>query len=152
MSDKVSVGIVGSQFIATIHAESFARVPNCDLIAVASPNRERVDAFAATHGIQRAFTDYREMLALPELDVVTLALPNNLHLEATLAAAEAGKHVICEKPIARTLEEADQMIAACKEAGVQLFYAEELCFAPKYVRAKHLADDGALGEHPWTAC
>jgi predicted dehydrogenase len=146
MTDKVRVGIVGSQFIATIHAESFARVPNCEVVAVASPNRERVDAFAATHGIQRAFTDYREMLALPELDVVTLALPNDLHLEATLAAAEAGKHVICEKPIARTLEEADQMIAACKEGGVQLFYAEELCFAPKYVRAKHLADDGALGE------
>jgi predicted dehydrogenase len=142
----VRVGIIGSQFIATIHAESFSRVPNCDVVAVASPNRAHVDEFAEAHGIPHAFTDYQELLALDEIDVVSLALPNDLHLQATLDAAAAGKHVICEKPLCRTLEEADQMIDACKSAGVQLFYAEELCFAPKYVRAKQLADDGALGD------
>ena len=63
-----------------------------------------------------------------------------------IAAARAGKHVVCEKPLCRTLAEADRMIAACKEAGVHLLYAEELLFAPKYVRAKTLVDEGALGK------
>src|SRR5215210_4730862 len=146
MTSPVRVGIIGSHFIAGIHAESFSRIPNCEVVAVASPTKERVEAFAAAHGIPRSYTDCREMLALAELDVVSLALPNDLHLEATLEAAASGKHVICEKPIARTLDEADQMIAACTSARVQLFYAEELLFAPKYVRAKQLGDDGALGE------
>jgi predicted dehydrogenase len=102
--------------------------------------------FAKRHDVPRALTNYREMLKLDELDVVSIALPNDLHAEVTIAAAEAGKHVICEKPLATTLEEADAMIAACVGAGVQLMYAEELCFAPKYVRAKELVNSGALGE------
>src|SRR4030095_4075417 len=61
-------------------------------------------------------------------------------------AAAAGKHVICEKPLCVTLAEADRMIHACRSAGVKLMYAEELCFTPKYVRAKQLADEGALGK------
>jgi len=83
---------------------------------------------------------------LDEIDVVSLCLPNYLHCDATLAAANAGKHVICEKPLCLNLQEADLMISVCRDAGVKLMYAEELCFAPKYVRAKQLVDEGALGE------
>ncbi len=72
-------------------------------------------------------------------------LPNNLHAQVTLAAAAAGKHVICEKPLCVTLEEADQMIDACARANRKLMYAEELCFAPKYERVRQLAQEGALG-------
>lgn len=144
--DRVKVGIIGSQFIAEIHAESFARVPNAEVVAVASPTKTNVEAFAARHGIPRALTDYHDLLNIDEIDVVSLALPNDLHAQAAVDAARAGKHVICEKPLCLTLEEADRMIAACAEAGVQLMYAEELCFAPKYVRAKELADSGALGD------
>jgi predicted dehydrogenase len=74
-----------------------------------------------------------------------LALPNHLHAQACLDAARAGKHVLWEKPLCRTLDEADQMIDACRQAGVLLMYAEELCFAPKYVRAKKRVEEGALG-------
>lgn len=144
--DKVKVGIVGSRFIADIHAESFARVPNCEVVAAASPNLHHVVDFAKRHDIPRALTNYREMLKMEEIDVISIALPNDLHAEVTIAAAEAGKHVICEKPLAKTLDEADAMIEACANAGVQLMYAEELCFAPKYVRAKELAASGALGD------
>lgn len=144
--EKVKVGIVGSRFIADIHAESFARVPNCEVIAVASPNLHHAVDFAKRHDIPRALTNFRELLKIDEIDVVSLALPNDLHAEATIAAAEAGKHVICEKPLATTLEDADAMIAACEMAGVQLMYAEELCFAPKYARARELARSGALGD------
>jgi predicted dehydrogenase len=78
--------------------------------------------------------------------MVVLGLPNDLHCEATEAAADAGKHVVVEKPMACNLSECDRMIDACQRAGVKLMYAEELCFAPKYVRLKQLADEGALGD------
>jgi predicted dehydrogenase len=144
--DRVRVGIVGSRFIADIHAESLRRVPNAEIVAVASPTAEHANAFAGRHGIPRALSSYEELLNVDEVDVISIALPNDLHAEVVIAAASAGKHVICEKPLCLTLDEADAMIAACEQAGVQLMYAEELCFAPKYVRAKELADSGALGD------
>lgn len=143
--DKVKVGIIGSQFIAGIHAESFKSVPDAQVVAAASPNEEHVGAFAEKHGIPNTFTDYRQMLELEGLDMVTLCLPNYLHCEAAVAAAEAGKHVLCEKPLCMNLAEADRMIEACRRANVKLMYAEELCFTPKYVRAKQLVDEGAIG-------
>lgn len=143
--DRVGVGIIGSGFIAEIHVEAFRQCKGCEVRAVASPNGDRAEQFAAKFGIPLWFKDFHDMVQREEIDVVSLCLPNVLHCEATLAAAEAGKHVICEKPMCMTLDEADQMIRACHEAGVKLMYAEELCFAPKYVRAKHLVDEGALG-------
>lgn len=143
--ETIGVGIIGSGFVAEIHAESFRRVPGVRVEAVASPTPGRAAAFAARHGIPRACTDYHALLALPEVQLVSLCLPNDLHCAATLAAAVAGKHVLCEKPLCLTLAEADSMIGACRAAGVRLFYAEELCFAPKYVRAKQLVEEGALG-------
>ena len=92
------------------------------------------------------FADYQDMLDSGLVDAITVACPNDLHCEVTLAAAKAGKHVFVDKPLALNLAECDQMIAACKAAGVVLMYGENLCFAPKYVRAKELADEGALGE------
>jgi myo-inositol 2-dehydrogenase/D-chiro-inositol 1-dehydrogenase len=144
--DKVKVGIIGSRFIADLHAEAFNRNPDCEVLAVASPNVHHAVDFAKRHDIPRALTNYRDLLNIDEIDVVSLALPNDLHATATIDAASAGKHVICEKPFCLTLTEADSMIAACDSAGVQLMYAETLCFAPKYVRAKALADSGALGD------
>ena len=144
--NTVKVGLIGSQFISGIHAESFARVPNAEIVAVASPTQVNVEAFAARHNIPHALTSYADLLNIPEIDVVVLGLPNDLHRQACVDAASAGKHVVCEKPLCVTLEDADAMIAACDAAGVQLMYAEELCFAPKYARAKQLVDDGALGD------
>ena len=144
--DRVKVGIIGSGFIGQLHAEAFARVPNAEVVAVASPNAERGRALAEAHGIHRHLTDYRDLLNLDEIDLVTIGAPNDLHAPICIDAAKAGKHVVCEKPLCLTLEQADAMIAACREAGVKLMYAEELCFAPKYVRAKLLVEEGALGD------
>ena len=141
---KVRVGLIGSQFISSIHVEALRRVAGAEVAAVASPQHGR--EFAEKHAIPRSFSDYREMLAMPDLDMVVLGLPNDLHCQATLDAAAAGKHVVCEKPLALNLAEADRMIEACRRAGVKLMYAEELCFAPKYVRLKQLVEEGALGE------
>jgi len=144
---QVRVGLIGSGFVADIHAHAFQRfVRDAEVVAVASPTPGKAEQFAGERGIQHSFEDYKELLAMDEIDMVTLALPNDLHCKATLDAAKAGKHVVCEKPLCRTLEEADSMIQACKENDVLLMYAEELLFAPKYARAKALVDEGALGD------
>ena len=143
---QVGVGLIGSQFIAELHVAAFKHVHDAKIVAVASPTHDHVMGFAEKHKIGRWFTDYRDLLRLPEVQVVSLGLPNDLHCQATVDAAKAGKHVICEKPLCMNLQEADRMIEACKQAGVKLMYAEELCFTPKYVRAKQLVDEGALGK------
>jgi predicted dehydrogenase len=141
----VRVGLVGSQFIAAIHLEALRTVPGAEVVAVTSATEAHAREFADRHGIPGWFTDYRKMYETPALDLVVLGLPNDLHCEAAVAAAEAGKHVLCEKPLCLNLAEADRMIEACRNANVLLMYAEELCFTPKYVRLKQLIDEGALG-------
>ncbi|HRZ35012.1 MAG TPA: Gfo/Idh/MocA family oxidoreductase [Candidatus Paceibacterota bacterium] len=145
MKDQVRVGIIGSRFISTIHAESLRRCASAEIVAVASPTAAHVEAFARRWGIPRHYTDYRALLDLGDLDLVVVGVPNDLHCQIAVEAAGAGKHVVIEKPLCLNLAEADRMIAACRQARVKLMYAEELCFAPKYVRLKQLLDSGALG-------
>jgi myo-inositol 2-dehydrogenase / D-chiro-inositol 1-dehydrogenase len=140
----VRVGLVGSQFISTIHAESLKRVAQAELFGVLSPTGTHAQDFATKHGVTHAFKDLDKFLA-SEVDLVVLGCPNDLHADITVAAAKAGKHVVCEKPLAPSLADADRMIDACRKAKVKLMYAEELCFTPKYVRVKKLLDEGALG-------
>jgi myo-inositol 2-dehydrogenase/D-chiro-inositol 1-dehydrogenase len=145
MSKSVKIGLVGTGFVGDIHAATFKNwVRDAEVVAVASPHN--ASHFASERGIPRAFSDYRELVNDPEIDVVDIGIPNDLHCQVVLAAAKAGKHVIIEKPLCVTLEEADQMIEACQKAGVLLMYAEELLFAPKYVRVKTLIEEGAIGE------
>jgi predicted dehydrogenase len=146
MSKPVRVGLVGSQFIAAIHAESVRRCASAELFAVASPTGDNARNFARRLNISNHFTDYRKMLELDELDMVVVCAPNNVHCEIAVAAFAAGKHVVVEKPLCLSLAEADRMIAAGRTANRKLMYAEELCFAPKYVRLKQLLDSGALGD------
>ena len=87
MSKKVRVGLIGSQFISTIHAESLHRCQSAELIAVASPTPGNAERFARAQNIPLHFTDYRQMLALEELDMVAIGIPNHLHCEAVIAAA-----------------------------------------------------------------
>src|SRR3712207_2475694 len=143
---KVKVGIVGSRFQADCIASSVNAIPDeTELVAVASPTPGNAEALARRHGIPAHYADYREMLRDPAIELVSVTAPNRLHARITIDAARAGKHVVCEKPLCMTLEEADEMIDACARAGVLLLYAEELFFAPKYVKAKRMADEGAFG-------
>jgi predicted dehydrogenase len=138
---KVKVGIVGSRFEADIHAESFRILPEeAEVIAVASPTPGNAASLAKKYGIPNVYTDYREMFKNPEVEMITITAPNVFHCPITLDAANAGKHVVCEKPFSMTLEEADLMVESCKKQGVLLMYAEELYFTPKYVKAKEMAD------------
>lgn len=86
------------------------------------------------------------MLKERDIEMITIAAPNKLHAQMTAECAHAGKHVVCEKPLAMTIEECEQMIHVTRQAGVLLLYAEELFFTPKYLKAKEMADDGAFGK------
>ncbi len=144
---KVKVGIIGSQFEADIHAAAFQMAADeAEVVAVASPTPGHAAELARRYGIARWYLDYREMLAQPEIEMATIAAPNQLHARMAEDIARAGKHVVCEKPLAMTLEEADAMIDACRRQGVLLMYAEELFFTPKYLKAKEMADQGAFGK------
>ncbi len=144
--DKVGVGIIGSGFISEIHVQSLRQVPEAQIVAVASLPEAQVRSFAEKHGIGKWTVDYHELLSFKEIDLILLGIPNYLHAQVAIDAARAKKHVICEKPLCMNLEDADLMIKTCKGEGVKLMYAEELCFAPKYVRLKQLIEEGALGK------
>ena len=145
MESCVGVGLIGSQFISTIHARALKHVPNARLVAVASPTPGNARRFADTFAIPNAFTDHRQLLQRDDIHMIVIGAPNDLHCRIALDAAAAGKHIVVEKPMCMNLSEADRMIDACKKHGVKLMYAEELCFAPKYIRMKQLLDEGALG-------
>lgn len=140
----IRAGVVGAGFAGAFHAEGLRATRRAQVAAVCSPSERSRDELAARVGA-RAYPTVEAMLDAERLDVVTLALPNALHADVTVAAAARGVHVICEKPLARTLDECDRMLDACRRAGVLLLYAEQLCFAPRYVRVKELVGSGAFG-------
>lgn len=144
---KTKVAILGAGFITDIHMESYHRfVSDAEVVAVYARKAERAKAFAEKYGIGKHYSDLDAVIEESGCEVVDICLPNYLHAEATIKAAKAGKHVIIEKPLATTLEDADKMISACRDAGVKLMYAEELCFAPKYERVRSMVMEGAVGD------
>lgn len=144
--NRVRVGIIGSKFAADLHASAYRRCPYAEVVAVASKSQQSARAFADRHAIADAFGDYRAMLARDDVDLVSVCVPNHLHCEAALACAAAGKHMICEKPMATSAEDARDMLAAARQADVRLMYAEDWIFAPALVRAREIVEEGALGE------
>lgn len=142
----IRIGMIGSGFISVTHHKSFMAIGGVKVVAQHDVDTQRGLAFCKTHGIRDHHANLEEMLARKDIDAVTIGVPNYLHAPLTLKAIAAGKHVICEKPLALTLGEADAMIAAAKKAGVIIGYAEELCYVPKFVQAKRIADSGAIGE------
>jgi predicted dehydrogenase len=138
------VGFVGAGWISAVHARALERVAEGRAVAVCARTRAGAERFAARYGLELA-TDALDAL-LERVDVVCVNSPNARHAEHAMRAAEAGRHVIVEKPLALSAAEGRAIAAACARAGVGLGYAEELCFAPKLVRAREIAASGALGE------
>ena len=115
------------------------------LVAVMRRDRAKAEDFARRHGAKRAYDNADALLADPDVDAVYIATPPHLHCAQTLAAARAGKHVLVEKPMALNAAECDAMIAACRDAGVYLHVAYYRRFWPKFVEAKRLIHEGAIG-------
>lgn len=117
-----------------------------ELVAVASRSHEKALEYAAEWEIPQAYGSYQAMLDMPEIDVVYNSLPNSLHSEWTVKALKAGKHVLCEKPLATTLEEVEQMRAAMNETGNHLAEAFMYRHHPQTIKVKELVDSGVLGK------
>ena len=120
-SDRIGWGIVGLGRIAeTEIAPAVTAAPNSTLAGVVSRTAAKAEEFAARHGAAAAYDDYRALLEDPSVDAVYIATPNALHADQVVAAAEAGKHVLCDKPLATTVADAERAVAACEAAGVRL--------------------------------
>jgi xylose dehydrogenase (NAD/NADP) len=117
-----------------------------ELVAVASRSLEKAQAYAAERDIPHAYGSYQAMLNDPQIDVVYNSLPNSLHTEWTVEALKAGKHVLCEKPLATTLEEVDAMRAAAQSTGMYLAEAFMYRHHPQTLKVKELVDSGVLGD------
>jgi predicted dehydrogenase len=144
MKDKIRIGIVGSKFAADFHADSYARNEHAEVVAVAAI--DNLEAISEKWKIPDTYLDYNEMFARDDIDMISVCVPNFLHHRVVIAAAKAGKHVMCEKPMATSIEDAKEMMAVCKEAGVLFFYGEDWVFSPPLKRVEEVIADGGIGE------
>jgi UDP-N-acetyl-2-amino-2-deoxyglucuronate dehydrogenase len=145
---KTKVGLLGCGGIVGGHRQGFDAVSDvCEVVAVAEPRAERhafiTDAFGP--GVQ-IVSDYRDVLAMAEIEGVDIVLPHDLHMPATVAAAEAGKHVLVEKVMARNVWECDRMIDACEGCGVSLTVCHDRRYNSQWAALKEVVETGALGE------
>src|SRR2546423_1035175 len=145
MSERTfGFGIVGCGVIAPFHARAVSELPTARLVAVADTVAEQAERRGAEFGVDH-HADVDELLARPDVDVVSVCVPSGLHAEIGVRAAAAGKHLVVEKPIDVTLEAADRLIAACREAGVKLTVISQRRHEPGMVRLRELVDQGRLG-------
>ncbi|MFB7249693.1 Gfo/Idh/MocA family protein [Microbacterium sp. NPDC056234] len=146
MTDKIRIGLIGAGGIAGAHVEGYLR--NTDKVvfaAVADPVRANAEARRGEDTSVQIFDDYRTMIAEAELDAVDICLPHHLHAEAIIAAAEAGLHVLCEKPLCMTMDEAAAIAEVADRTGVTIMCAHNQLFLPTVAEAKRLIEDGAFG-------
>lgn len=140
-------GIVGIGHIAGARvAPAIARDPDSQLVAVSSRSLDRAEAFAQAHGVARAYGSYDAMLADADVDAVIITTPNALHAQQVIAAAAAGKHVLCDKPLATNIEDAKQAIDACHNAGVKLGMNFEFRHAQGFIDIRDAIRAGAIGD------
>ncbi len=143
---KLNWGLIGCGDIARKRvAPALRDLPNCELIAVNRARADRAEAFAREFGAGSWYGDWRELLADERVEAVYIATPVHLHAAQTIAAAEAGKHVLCEKPMALSVAECDRMVAACDAHGVRLGVAYYRHFYPVVERIKAIISSGEIG-------
>lgn len=150
---ELGVGMLGYAFMGKAHTNALKKLPYMmyppvarpRLVAICGRSEEATAAAASRYGYDGYYTDWRKMLENPAIQVFDNGGPNDAHAEPCIAAAQAGKHVFCEKPLARTAEEAKGMLDAVEKAGVKHMVAFNYRFVPAIVQAKKLIESGALG-------
>jgi predicted dehydrogenase len=143
---KLNVAIFGIGFMGRVHTEALRRLGNIEVTGVAGRTAEAARRFADNLGIVNATGNYEDLLADPELDAVHICSPNALHYPMALAALQAGKHVLCEKPLASTVEEAESMIALAKEKGLANCTLYNVRSYPQVQNMRRICEAGDLGE------
>jgi UDP-N-acetyl-2-amino-2-deoxyglucuronate dehydrogenase len=145
MPKKLGFGIIGIGNISAFHAKCVQQIENCELIAVCSRSEEKAKKTSQEYNVPY-YTNFIELINRDDIDVVSICTPSGKHLDPALAAAQAGKHVIVEKPIEITLERADQMIDACKKANVKLAVIFQNRFGEAIQRLRKVVQQGKLGK------
>ncbi|MBD5552566.1 MAG: Gfo/Idh/MocA family oxidoreductase [Lachnospiraceae bacterium] len=144
---KVKWGVLGTAYIFERDtAEGMKQAENCELYAIAGRSREKADAFKEKYSFQKAYGSYEELLADPDVEAVYIPLPNTMHYEWTLKALKAKKHVLCEKPLAPTAQEAQKMYETAKENGVYLMEAFAYQHSPYIAALCNEIKKGVIGE------
>src|SRR5829696_5680419 len=141
------IGVIGCGMIAnSAHLPAIRHLSDrLKLVAVADVREEQAARAAREFGAAAYYTDYRELLARPDITIVDICTPEFLHREQVIAAAEAGKHILCEKPMADSIESADAMIAAAERAGVKFMVGHSRRFTRRYREVRAAIDSGAIG-------
>jgi len=147
MPHKLGIVVVGTGYSAQrLHLEKITRIPDLRLVGVVSRDTERGKLIARKYNAETFFSDLSEALKREDVDIIDINLPTFMHKNAAISAAQAGKHILCEKPMAMTVEEADEMIYAAKRAGVKLMVTQVVRFAPEYVAVKQSVDRNLIGD------
>ncbi len=144
---RLGWGVIGiGNIVKTTMAPAMTAEPECDLVAAVSRDRARADEFAREFGARFAYTDYDEMLANPAVEAVFIATPNAFHAEQVIAAAAAGKHILCDKPLANNVPDARAALEACTAAGVKLGINFHNRHLPWVRDVSRLIAGGAIGD------
>jgi len=144
--NKIRFGVIGGGMIGPFHAEAISQLDDAELVAVATTKEQTAKPFAEKFGVKAWYTDYRDLLQRKDIDAVNVCTPNFLREEITTFAAEHGKHVLVEKPIAMNLMQADKMIEACQKAGVKLGVIFQHRFAEDVILVKKTINKGGFGK------
>lgn len=143
---KLKVAVIGCGSIAQHrHLIEYNQNPNVELVAVCDIVEERVKEIANEYNVE-AYTNYEDVLMLANVDAVSVCLPNYLHAPVSIAALHAGKHVLCEKPMATSREEAEEMIAAAEKNDKKLMIAHNQRFVPSHQKARAIIESGEIGK------
>ena len=144
---KVGFGVIGTGIVGGAwHAHVYHHMPRADLIAVCDLNEGRAREIADKYGVPHVYTDYRDLLAREDIAAVSIATPDFAHREIAVAAASAGKHILVEKPLATTVDDAEAILAAVEEAGVKLMVDFHNRVNPAFVTTRQAVQKGDLGD------
>ena len=142
----VKLGLIGAGGISQAHCRTMASIEGAEIIAASDLVQANLDRAKENWGISKTFNDYNEMLEMDELEAVLVCTPTGVHGAPTVAALNAGKHVLCEKPMEAKLGPATEMVRAAHENGKILMVALKLRYSPQVIKAKEIVDTGALGD------
>jgi predicted dehydrogenase len=146
MPKTVRIGVIGTGGIGVAHLDAYRQSPGCKVTAVCDVDAGRLRAAAQRFGVEHAFADHRKLLAADAVDAVSVCTPNNTHMPLTVAALRAGKHVLCEKPLAMNGRQARQMVEAARRARRILMTAQSMRYSGKARFLKQVAESGRFGE------
>jgi len=160
MSKPINVAIIGTKFMGKAHSNAWLNTPRffdspyTPVLKVAcGQDQESLTEFAQTWGWEETATDWRKVIERPDIDIIDVSVPTYMHHEVAIAAAKAGKHIFCEKPIALSTQQAQEMLDAAQSAGVVHYLNHNYRRAPAIQLARHLIDEGKIGQiYHWRGC